>query len=76
MIRKILAIAGVLAAAWLVVTQRHEVVRYLKIKQMSTGGGHPGNVPVGGTHAYPQPGKGAADGSGDFDSASRGGPAQ
>jgi hypothetical protein len=51
-----------------------EITRYLKIKQMSAGAGHPENVPVSGSHAYPQPGHGAADGTGDFDSASRGGP--
>ena len=42
----------------------------------SLGGGHPGNVPAEGSTVYPQDaGHGAADGTGDFDSASRGGPA-
>jgi hypothetical protein len=75
MFRKVLSPIAVLAAAWLVVSQRQDVVRYLKIRQMSMGGGHPGNVPAGGSQAYAPPGKGAADGTADFDSASRGGPA-
>jgi hypothetical protein len=50
--------------------------RYIEIKQLSRGDGHPENVPAGGSTAYPQHrGKGAADGTGDFDAASRGGPA-
>ena len=64
------AIGAVIAGQW------HDMVRYTKIKQMSLGGGHPGNVPAAGSTVYPQdPGHGAADGTGDFDSASRGGPA-
>ena len=57
----------------LVASQWADIRRYLKIKQLSTG--HPENVPAGGRTAYPQtPGGGVADGMGDFDSASRGGP--
>jgi hypothetical protein len=74
MIRKALLFMIPLAAAGLVASQRQEITRYLKIKQMSAGAGHPENVPVSGSHAYPQPGHGAADGTGDFESASRGGP--
>ena len=48
-----------------------EIARYLKISQMSRGDGHPQAVPAGGKHAYQ--GSGAADGTGDFDSDSRGG---
>lgn len=71
-------------AVWLVavalgalaVSQRQDIIRYTKIKQMSAGMGHPENVPAAGTTAYPQaPGRGAEDGTGDFDSARRGGPA-
>jgi hypothetical protein len=41
---------------------------------MSSGGGHPESVPVEGHHSYPTgPGGGVADGTGDFDSLSRGG---
>jgi hypothetical protein len=54
-----------------------DVSRYLRIRQMSRGPGHPEKVPAAGSRAYPQsPGRGAADGTGDFDSARRGGPAR
>jgi hypothetical protein len=73
MIRKLLI--GVLAGAGLAaVVQRNDIVRYLKIKRMSSGAGHPELVPAGGATSYPAPGRGAADGTGDFDSAGRGGP--
>ena len=53
-----------------------DIARFLKIGQMSLGAGHPEVVPAAGKHTYPKhPGGGAADGTGDFDSASRGGPA-
>jgi hypothetical protein len=54
-----------------------DIIRYLKIKRLSDGEwGHPELVPVSGSKKYPQrPRRGAADGTGDFDSASRGGPA-
>ena len=52
--------------------QWREIARYLKISQMSRGNGHPQAVPAGGEHAYAKR-SGAADGTGDFDSASRGG---
>jgi hypothetical protein len=75
MIRKALLFIIPLGVAAVIATQRQEITRYLKIKQMSTGSGHPENVPASGTQAYPKPGRGAPDGTGDFDSASRGGPA-
>jgi hypothetical protein len=54
----------------------NDIVRYIKIKRLSRGQGHPELVPVTGSKAYPQrSGRGAANGTGDFDSASRGGPA-
>jgi hypothetical protein len=63
------AVGAVLAAS-----QWREVSRYLKLRQMSSGSGHPENVPVEGSHSYPSgPGGGVADGTGDFDSLSRGG---
>ena len=62
-------------AALLVASQWADIKRYLKIKQMSAQQGHPENVPASGRSAYPHsPGGGAEDGTGDFDSASRGGP--
>ena len=73
---KLLRSAVVAAVGWLAWSQRQDIVRYLKIKQMSAGDGHPGNVPAGGAHAYPAPGQGTPDGAGDFTSADRGGPAQ
>jgi hypothetical protein len=44
------------AAGALAVSQWPDIRRYIKIKQMSTGDGHPENVPVKGTAAYRQPG--------------------
>jgi hypothetical protein len=74
--RKLWLLGGLVGAAALIAkSQRQDVTRYLKIKQMSMGGGHPENVPVGGSHSYPSPGNGVVDGTGDFDAASRGGSA-
>lgn len=75
MMRKVLLLGGLAGAALAVVSQRQDVARYLKIKQMSMGQGHPENVPAGGSQQYPAAGQGVPDGTGDFDSASRGGPA-
>jgi hypothetical protein len=73
--RKTLLLAGVVGAAvaLLARSQRQDATRYVKIKQMSMGNGHPENVPVSGSHGYPAAGHGVADGTGDFDAASRGG---
>ena len=58
----------------LAASQWREIARYLKISQMSRGDGHPQLVPAAGQHSYPEPpGSGTPDGTGDFDSASRGG---
>jgi hypothetical protein len=60
--------------AVLAATQWRDIARYLKLERMSVGGGHPELVPIHGRHAYPAAGSdGAADGTGDFDSARRGG---
>jgi len=75
MVRKALLLlvpAAAMAAA--VASQWREINRYLKLEQMSSGSGHPHTVPVEGSHAYPPPGRGALDGTGEFDSGSRGGP--
>ena len=72
MMRKVL-IGGLAVAGLAVAIQRHDIVRYLKIKRMSSGEGHPETVPASGTTSYPAPGQGAPDGTGDFDSAGRGG---
>lgn len=77
MIRKPLQVLIPAALGLLVASQWQDIRRYLKIKQISQGHGHPENVPVAGRRAYPQhPGGGAPDGTGDFDSASRGGPSR
>jgi hypothetical protein len=72
MARKTLFVLLPAAVAVLVASQWREIGRYLKISQMSRGNGHPQVVPAGGKHAYAKR-SGAADGTGDFDSASRGG---
>jgi hypothetical protein len=43
------------ALGLLIASQSLDIRRYLKIKQLSQGQGHPENVPVGGTSAYPHP---------------------
>jgi len=60
------------SVAILVASQWREIARYVKISQMSRGDGHPEVVPAEGQHAYDK-GSPAPDGTGDFDSASRGG---
>ncbi len=62
------------AVALAVASQWRELSRYVKLEQMSSGSGDPLTVPVEGSHAYPSPGRGANDGTGEFDSGSRGGP--
>lgn len=71
--RKLL-IGGLAAVGLAVAIQRHDIVRYLRIKQMSLGAGHPEIVPASGSPGYPAPGHGTPDGTGEFDSAARGGP--
>jgi hypothetical protein len=43
-------LGGLVAAGW------SDISRYLKIKQMSYGNGHPENVPARGRQSYPHPG--------------------
>ena len=75
MARKALRFLLPASIAALVASQWREISRYIKISQMSRGDGHPRIVPATGQHAYPKrPGGGPSDGTGDFDSASRGGP--
>jgi hypothetical protein len=76
MIRKLLKVSIPAAVGVLAVRQWPEIRRYLALNRMSHGQGHPETVPMRGTQAYPKhAGEGAQDGTGDFDSASRGGPA-
>jgi hypothetical protein len=46
----------------LIASQWRDAARYLKIKQMSYGQGHPENVPVSGRAAYPHKSNGEQDG--------------
>jgi hypothetical protein len=76
MLRKGLKITVLAALVAVLAGQRQDIARYIKIKRLSTGEGHPELVPAGGRMAYPQHHTAAqAEGTGDFDSASRGGPA-
>lgn len=75
MIRKALwlAVPAGLVGAVMLVAGWPDITRYFKIKSI---GGHPEIVPIEGTHSYAGSGsEGTPDGTGDFDSASRGGPA-
>ena len=72
MARKALRVLLPVSVAVLVASQWREIARYLKISNMSRGDGHPQAVPAGGRPAYTRH-AGAADGTGDFDSESRGG---
>jgi len=77
MIRKVLwlsvplALGAAIAAGW------PDIQRFAKMKQMDLGAaGHPEVVPVDGATSYPQDASHAEpDGTGEFDSARRGGPA-
>ena len=76
MIRKVLwlsvpaTVAGAIVAGW------PDIIRFAKIKQISLGSGHPEAVPAEGRDSYLRSGAHhSADGTGDFDSARRGGPA-
>jgi hypothetical protein len=76
MLRKGIMVTVVAAVAAVLAGQRKDIARYVKIKRLSTGEGHPELVPASGSAAYPQrPAEAEMDGTGDFDSASRGGPA-
>ena len=72
MARKTLGVLLPTSVAILIASQWREIARYVKISQMSRGDGHPEVVPAGGQRVYARR-SGAADGTGDFDSASRGG---
>jgi len=64
------ALGAALAGGW------QDITRFVKMKQMGLGpGGRPGIVPVEGKISYPQDASHAdPDGTGEFDSGSRGGP--
>lgn len=76
MIRKAVPWLGSVLLGVLIVSQWQDIVRYVKIRQMSPGWGRPEVVPAAGRTVYPQnPASSAPDGTGEFDSARRGGPA-
>ena len=76
MIRKAVLWAVPVLLGVLIASQWQDIIRYVKIKQMSLGQGRPQVVPAAGRTVYPQdPASGAPDGTGEFDSARRGGPA-
>lgn len=77
MIRKLLGPLAFSALGAVAIGLWPDIKRYAKIKMMSLGSGHPEYVPASGRSSYPhQPGGGTRDGEGEFDSASRGGPAR
>ena len=76
MARKALGVLIPVVLTLLVVGGWNDIVRFVKIKRLDLGNGHPEVVPAEGRKAYPQrPGCGTPDGTGEFDSAQRGGPA-
>ena len=76
MTRKVVWLAVPAALGALVAGGWQDIIRFAKIKQISLGTGHPELVPAVGRRSYPQSrAHRHADGTGDFDSASRGGPA-
>ena len=76
MIRKVLWLGVPVALGAAIVGGWTDILRFAKIKQISMGTGHPEAVPAEGRRSYPQSrGQHSADGTGDFDSARRGGPA-
>ncbi len=76
MIKKSLGLMATLGLGLAVAVAWPDLKRFLKIRQLSTAVPHPEVVPAEGRTVYPQsPGAGAPDGTGDFDSARRGGPA-
>jgi hypothetical protein len=76
MLYKTLLLTLSVVFAGFIASQRRDIRRYLTIRQMSLGHGHPEHVPAAGTARYPHDAVGSEpDGTGEFDSMSRGGPA-
>jgi hypothetical protein len=74
-IRKMLWLSIPAVVGAVVASNWQDAFRYIKIKQMNLGRGHPEVVPVEGRKGYARSeAEGAQDGTGDFDSARRGGP--
>jgi hypothetical protein len=77
MIKKSFKLGVFLALGTAVAFGWSDLKRYVKIRQISGEKLRPEQVPAEGHAAYPQRGgSGVPDGTGDFDSARRGGPAR
>ena len=75
-IRKMLWLSVPAVLGAIVASNWQDAYRYIKMKQMDLGQGHPEVVPVEGRKGYARTdAEGARDGTADFDSARRGGPA-
>lgn len=76
MIRKVLFVGFPVALGAAIALGWPDITRFARIKQISMGTGHPEAVPAVGRRSYPESrGFHSTDGTGDFDSARRGGPA-
>lgn len=76
MVGKAMGIVASAVLALLTASQWQDIRRYAGIKELSMGRGHPEMVPVRGRVGYPtNPDRAEPDGTGEFDSALRGGPA-
>lgn len=76
MVKNIVKLAVVAGAGFALALGWPDIMRYVKIQRATVAGRHPEQIPAGGRTVYPQShAAGALDGTGDFDSASRGGPA-
>ena len=74
--RKLVLWLTAMAGGLLIAGQWPDIRRYAKIKMLSVGDGHPGNVPVAGRTSYPRRSQDAnPDDAGDVESAGRGSPA-
>jgi len=76
-IKTTLKLGAVAAAVAALALGWRDIKRFVQIKRVSAPGTHPERIPVGGRTVYPRThADGEADGTGDFDSARRGGPVQ
>jgi hypothetical protein len=76
MIRKMLLLGVPVALGIAIALGWPDIIRFARIRQISLGTGRPEAVPAEGRRSYPESrGFRSTDGTGDFDSARRGGPA-
>jgi hypothetical protein len=77
MVGKAMGVVFSAVVALAIASQWPDIRRYMGIKKLSMGRGHPEMVPVHGRIGYTtDPSRAEADGTGEFDSALRGGPAK